>query len=73
MADKRVERRFTWRKGDVVFARDPTRPPLLTPEQRAIARANLKKYREEEEGKPAAEVRTDDRVTRIGRVVIHHD
>lgn len=70
MADKRTERRWTWHRGDVVFARDPTRPPLLTPEQRAIARANLAKYREEEEGKPA----TQDRGTRIGRVTVHrHD
>lgn len=42
------EDRFTWRKDDVEFERDPTRPPLLTPEQAGLARENLRRYREEQ-------------------------
>jgi hypothetical protein len=41
--DDRREDRFTWHRDDVEFIKDPTRPPLLTPEQAEETRANLRR------------------------------
>ena len=43
---QRDERRFTWDLDDVEFEKpDPNDKPLLTPEQRQVARENLEKLR----------------------------
>jgi len=66
MADKpdpeRLDR-WTWRKEDVEFERDPDLPPLLTPEDREEIRRQLAEMREE----PATDAEPPTRDRRIVR------